>query len=251
MIGMIFVIGNFNVRVSSHIILISLKMCFSAKASFSAWWLLAIMAVFLWYRNEKYDRALSGFVLALGFIQLIEWGIHTGADSNDSGRALYMILWLQCLLLGVGVFLFVDWSQKENINSTTTQNIVHIIAGINLLLFAVVFIIALILSFTSTFSAAPGSSGHIEWYKDGGFLLGSWGWLYIIGIFGPLILIFAYYMWADIAIAILIIYGALSAAYVLGNYPPSAFSSMWCYLSLGFAFLAYFLGIIPCTTSTI
>jgi hypothetical protein len=76
-------------------------------------------------------------------------------------------------------------------------------------------------------------------------LLGNWGWLYLIGIFVPLILIFGYYMWADLGIAILILYGILSAAYVLVNYQPNAFSSMWCYLTVGFAFLAWVLGIIP------
>jgi hypothetical protein len=80
---------------------------------------------------------------------------------------------------------------------------------------------------------------------NGGPLLGNWGWLYVVGLFVPLILIFGYYMWADMGIAILIMYGALSAAYVLANYPISAFSSMWGYLSIGFAFLAFFLGIIP------
>jgi hypothetical protein len=32
---------------------------------------------------------------------------------------------------------------------------------------------------------------------------------------------------------------------VLANYPPEGFSSMWCYLAVGFAFLAWFVGIIP------
>lgn len=221
-------------------------MCMTAKASITSWWILALMSLFLWYRNEKYDRALSVFIFTLGLIQLIEYGIHSGTDPHQSGRALFITLWLQCLVLAIGVFLFIN-SMKDPDNPTLTENIVNTIAGWNLFLFSIIFVVALILSFTSgsTFSGAPGSSGHIEWYMNGGPLLGKWGWLYIIGIFVPLILIFGYYMWADIGIAILIIYGILSAAYVIANYPPPAFSSMWCYLSVIFAFLAWAVGIIP------
>ena len=224
-------------------------MCFTAKASITSWWILAMMALFLWYRNEKYDRALSIFVFTLGLVQLLEYGIHSGADPNHSGRALFITLWLQCLVLAIGVFIFINDSKNQH-NPTMTENIVHTIAGWNLFLFSIIFVISLIFSFASdnTFSGAPGSSGHIEWYMNDGHLLGKWGWLYIVGIFVPLFLIFAYYMWADVQIAVLIIYGTLSAAYVLSNYPLNAFSSMWCYLSIGFAFLAFFLGIIPSYT---
>ena len=224
-------------------------MCCNAKASVVSWWILALMSLFLWYRNERYDRALAVFVFTLGLIQLIEYGIHSGTDPYQSGRALFITLWLQCLVLAIGVFIFINGSRDPD-NPSVAENVVHTIAGWNLFLFAFVFVVALILSFTSgsTFSAAPGPSGHIEWYMNGGPLLGRWGWLYLIGLFVPLILIFGYYMWADVGIAILILYGILSAVYVLATYPPAAFSSMWCYLAVGFAFLAFFLGIIPATS---
>ena len=157
---------------------------------------------------------------------------------------------MQCLVLAIGVFIFIN-DAKDHENSSLTENIIHTIAGWNLFLFSFIFVVILVLSFTSdsTFSGAPGSSGHIEWYMDDHPLMSKWGWLYLIGIFVPLILIFGYYAWADIGTAILIIYGILSAAYVLSNYPPAAFSSMWCYLTIGFAFLAWFVGIIPSTNN--
>ena len=221
-------------------------MCFSAKASISSWWILALISLFLWYRNERYDRALSIFIFTLGLIQLIEYGIHSGADPAQSGRALFITLWLQCLVLAIGVFLFIDGNYDSD-NPSTSEKVVKIISGWNLFLFAIIFVVALIMSFTAgwTFSGAPGSSGHIEWYRNDGPLLGKWGWLYLIGLFLPLLLIFAYYAWADVGIAILILYGVLSAMYVVANYSSSSFSSMWCYLTVGFAFLAWFLQIIP------
>lgn len=223
-------------------------MCYTAKASITAWWILAILALFLWYRNEAYDRAISIFVFTLGVIQLIEYGVHSGADAQQSGQAIYITLWLQCLVLAIGVFIFIKSSMDaETDTPTLSENIIAIIAGWNLLLFAVVFIVALVVAFATdtTFSSAPGPSGHIEWHKDGGTILGGWSWLYVVGLFGPLILIFAYLAWADVGIALLILYGILSAAYIFANYPPEAFTSMWCYLAIGFAFLAWMVGIIP------
>ena len=221
-------------------------MCETAKASITSWWILALMSLFLWYRNEKYDRALSVFVFTLGLVQLIEYGIHSGTDPHQSGRALYITLWLQCLVLAIGVFIFIN-SKKDPDNPSISENVINTIAGWNLFLFAIVFVVMLVLSFTSenVFFGAHNPSGRIEWYKDGQQLLGAWGWLYLIGILIPLLLIFAYYMWADVGIAILILYGILSAIYVLANYPPASFNSMWCYLAVGFAFLAWFVGIIP------
>ena len=221
-------------------------MCYTSKASISAWWILAFLSLFLWYRNEKYDRALAAFIFTLGLVQLIEYGIHSGADPEQSGHALYITLWLQCLVLAIGVFVFIKDS-RDPVNPSTTEKVVSTIAGWNLALFAVVFIVALIWSFTSgtTFSGTPGPAGHIEWSSNGTYFLCPLGWLYVLGIFVPLLLIFAFYMWADLGIAILIVYGIFSAAYVVANYPPSAFSSMWCYLTVIFAFLAWAIGIIP------
>ena len=177
-------------------------------------------------------------------IQLIEYGVHSGADPEQSGRALFITLFLQCLVLAIGVFLFIN-GEKESDNISTQQNVITMIAGWNLALFAVVFIAALIISFTLDFSAAPGSSGHIEWYMNGHSFFGNWSWLYLLGIFGPLVMLLGFYNWADLPVAILIVYGLLSLAYVIGNYPPEALTSMYCYLSIGWTFLVYWLGIIP------
>jgi len=221
-------------------------MCFDAKSSISAFWIMIIMALFLWYRNLKYDRALVGFIFGLSLIQLVEYGVHTGADSFQSGRALFLILWLQCFLFAVGVYLYIEQSNNKS-------SIFLTLACWNLVIFSLVFIIALVLAFSFdwSFSGTRGDSGHIEWYRNNGALLGYWGWLYVIGITAPLVILLGYYFWADIGIAILLIYGGLSACYVMSNYSSAAFSSMWCYLSVGFVFLSWFCGILyantPCT----
>ena len=70
--------------------------------------ILALMSLFLWYRNQRYDRALSVFIFTLAMVQLIEYGIHSGADPEQSGRALFITLWLQCLVLAIGVYIFIN-----------------------------------------------------------------------------------------------------------------------------------------------
>ncbi len=221
-------------------------MCFSAKASVSAWWILALLALFLWYRNENYDRALAPFVLALGLIQLIEYGIHNNANGTQGGKALFITLWLQCLLLAIGVYVFIKVEVSKT-GTTGGKKFLETLAVLNLILFSVIFVIALMYTFFSSaqFSATVGSTGHIEWYRNDHALMGNIGILYIIGIFVPLFLIFWYYGFSNIGVSLLIIYGILSAAYVVTMYPPEAFSSMWCYLAVGFAFLAWMVGIIP------
>lgn len=204
-------------------------MCYSAKASLIAWWILALMFLFLWYRNEKYDRVIAAFVLTLGLIQLLEYGIHSGVNPDQSGRAIFITLWLQCLVLAIGTYIYL-----KNIWSLSL-----------LIVFAIVFVGSLIYALLgrNKFTASVGESNHIEWYLNGGPILGNWGWLYILGIFLPLLLILAGLGWTDAGILILIFYGIISAVYIAMYFPAAAFASMWCYVTVGFAFLAWMIGI--------
>ena len=219
-------------------------MCSTAKDSIMAWWLLAILFFFLWYRDRKYDRVISLFVLMLGLIQLIEYGAHSGASPYQSGKAIFLTLWLQCLVLAIGVYIYIGSHRNKSFISNT-EDWIYLFSGFNLVFFSLVFIIALVLSFTGDylFYAAPVASGHIEWKTNGSSLLGWWGWLYLVGITIPFLLLLAFYSWKDIGIIIFLLYGILSFIYVVMSYPQNLFGSMWCYLSLGLAFLAWFVGL--------
>lgn len=219
----------------------------TAKSSITSWWILALMALFLWYRNIKYDRALSLFVFTLGITQLFEYGIYSGTDPHNSGRVIYITLWLQCLVLAISVYILIK-STIDNESATLSENIICTIAGWNMFLFAIIFIIALVMAFISDdmFSAEPDeNSGFLYWTINNNNMLSRWGWLYILGLLIPLILLFGFYSWADLGLAILIIYGALSGVYVLIKYGPDLFGPVWQYLAVGFAFLAWTIGIIP------
>jgi len=219
----------------------------SANTSITSWWILAMMALFLWYRNIKYDRSLSVFVLTLGIVQLIEYGIQNGADPDQSGRALFITLWLQCLVLAISVFIFINSSIKDKKEIPLTQTVVHNIAGWNLFFYAIVFIICLIFSFNKNLNftnTRESVSGNTEISVNGGSILGIFSWIYVLGLFIPLLLIFGYYMWADIEMAILILYGIISTAYIMINHYKKTFSTIFCYLSVGFAFLSWFMGFL-------
>ncbi len=206
---------------------------------------MALISLFLWYRNIKYDRALAVFILTLGLVQLIEYGIHSGTDTAQSTRAIFLTLWLQCLVLAIGVFVFVNAPS----NSSDTSSIISTLSGLNLILFSCVFVAMLITAFTSsTFDADIDIDGIVNLTRNGNAILDKWEWLYLIGVFFPLFIIFMYYMYSDTEIAVLIIYGALAAAYVMAKYPKTAFNSIWCYMGIGFAFLAWFMGIFNCAT---
>lgn len=209
-----------------------------SKTAVSFWWILVLIALFLWYRNEKYDRVLAAFIVGLALVQLIQYAIYSGADSNQSIRAIFVILWLQCIILAIGVYVFIATQQPSS-------SMIKTIAGWNLILFAIFFVVSLLYAIfsTSIFSSDIDSNGHISWLRDGGQLLGGFGWLYLIGIFLPLFLLFAYYDYADLPMAILILYAAITAAWVGLTYNIEEFGSIWSYFAIGFAFLAYALGI--------
>jgi len=216
-------------------------MCFSFKASISNFALIAIVSLFLFYRNTEYDRAIAVFSMAFALIQAIEAGVHAGANPQQAGQLLYLALWLQPIILSIGVYVYITSSNGESsYNTVVTQ-----FALWTMIAFAIVFVLAIINSFSSgnNFHASIGESGHIEWKNGDMNFLGDYGWLYLVGIFLPLIIIFAHLEFADIGIAVLILYGVLSAAYVLATYPSSAFTSLWCYYAIGFVFLAWFMEI--------
>lgn len=207
----------------------SRKMTCSAKSSLIAWWILAMMSLFLWYRNEGYDRVIAAFSLSLALLQLIGYGVYSGVEPSQAGRAIYITLWLQVLILSIGVYIYT--------RST--------LSGATLVLFSLVFISGLLYALFSTasFSAVPLSNNQVEWTQNGGNILGRWWWLYILGIFLPLILLLSYTKWRNVSLLILILYALLSGVYVFLAYPRNVHGSTWTYLAVGFVFLAWMAGL--------
>lgn len=210
-------------------------MCFDAKSSATGFWITSFLALMIWYRNQTYDRALAVFILLLGFIQLVEYAIHSGASPSESGRWIFMILWAQILALSIGVLIY------------TTIPWLWWIALTLVVFSAVMFCLGIYYTATGTFNAQVGPDGHLQWFRNGTNLMGPYlGPLYVVGLFLPLLVLWVNYGTTNIGPLILILYGGISALYVSTRYSPESFSSMWCYLAVGFAFLVWFLGMFNC-----
>jgi hypothetical protein len=205
-------------------------MCFSSEASLIAGGTLVMAALAMFLRGQNLDLALAGFVLILSVIQFIEWGVHSKVlSSNTAGRSLFLTLMTQCLVMSAGVWWIIGGRSSWALLA---------ISGVGL-------ISAVFVSTLHTYSAKVGNSGHIEWRRDDGALTGKsgvFGVLYLFGIFAPLVVLMFQKSIGPTKPALLIGYGIFSALFVYFYFPPRAFSSMWCFLSLGFAGLLWFMG---------
>lgn len=217
----------------------------AAKKHIMSWWILALMSLFLWYRNKSYDRMFSVFVFTVGLIQLIEYGVVSGANSSQAGDAIFMTLWLQCLVLAIGSYIYLHHNSEIDLSSS---KIFSVVSGWNLFLYSIIFVIALLtilFNSESRYTVEVNKHSEISWYnwkKEN--ILGSFWWLYLIGVLTPVCLVFAYYSCVDLGLATMIVYGIISAAIVLFSYPIDSMFSTWSYLAIGFAFLAWMINLV-------
>lgn len=214
-------------------------MCYDAKSSATGFWIISFMSLMIWYRGQSYDRALAIFILFLGMIQLVEFTIHSGASGSESAKWIFMILWLQILSLTIGVYVY------------TNDGWLKWVALILMVYGVCLFFAGIYYTQASTFDAKIGSDGHVIWSRNDGSLMGNvLGPLYVAGLFLPLIVLWINYGLNNISPLILLFYGSVSAVYVMSRYGAGAFSSMWCYLAVGFVFLQWFMGIFSCSGSS-
>ena len=213
-----------------------------AKVSIVAWWLLALISLFLWYRNLEYDRALAVYIFVLALIQLIEYAVYSGAKGPQAAKAMYVALWLQCLVLAIGVFVFTLVSKGQS-NLENYQVYSSFLAGWGVFFFGVVFlgVLGTVFFGDDSFNAQV-IDGQIVWTRNGQTFLADWGWLYLIGFFLPLVVLLFFYAWNNVGLYLLLLYGVLVCSYVLLVYPPAEHSQLYAYLSVGFAFLVWMLG---------
>ena len=219
------------------------------KASLISFFILVVIALLLWYRNANFDRALAIFAFTLASLQLIEYGIYNHANPEQSGNAIFIVLWLQCLMVIIAVFVYNKVANSQCQFKEDKHKLVELVAGFSLLLYSLVFIVALFIVYTGQggFSANVSADGQsTEWTSKAGSILGNFTWLYIVGLFLPFILLLAFYSWSSLAIGLFILYGVVSAIYVLNTYPMAVFGSKWSMLAIGVVFLAYMVNINSC-----
>ncbi len=200
-------------------------MCFTAEASMMALIIILVIVVMLWWRNEKYDRVIAALLLAVSLIQLVEYLRHKGSiDSTQGGRYIFLVLWLQILVLTIAVYLY--------LRSTLAFVLMLIAIG--------VFIWAL--SYQATYATDVGPTGHLEWKENGGPILGNMNWVYGLGLLLPLLVVQAALGWTDVGLWLILAVLVLTYAWTSYAYPGAPFPSLWCYAAVAVAFTAWLVG---------
>lgn len=200
----------------------------TAKNSLIAWWVLILIALFVWYRNQHYDRVYAVLIFIFAIIQLIEYGIASGVNNSQAGKAIFVGLWLQILVIAIAVYIYVK---------------TYVAAGALIMASLIFLIVILYVIFgKGHFSAFLNQQGFIEWKYNGEPMLYQWGWLYLLFLLIPFLLLLVADNFRNIGIPIFIAYGIATAIYVYLHFPLSQFGSIWTYLSIGFAFLVFYIG---------
>ena len=203
-------------------------MCLTTKESISAFILLVVVSVLLFFRDNGYDRLICALFLVISLIQFTEFLLHAGCISPDTGgRLIYLILWLQVTVFAIGL--------EVEFHTTFTKCWAAI--------FSLIFIIALYHSFDRKFDVSQ-EYGHLVWTKENenGNILGPSAILYMIGLFIPFFIIQYYNNWSNIPIWIILAALILSFLLVRIFYPKLVFSSLWCYSAIGVLFVAWLVG---------
>lgn len=214
---------------------------YTAKDSISSWWVLLFVALMLWYRNGGYDRVLSIFLVILAIVQLIEYAIYSGANTQQSARALYISLWVQCLALIIGVYIFVKYCSSER----SIGNPVVSVAAISLIVFVIAFIVLIIIAaIYYNFESDVSNNGVISYYINGEPMLQYLFLPYIIGLIVPLAILLINESHYDVGLMLIIGYILICGIYIAYTYPPQSFTGSWSYLTVGLGFIIWFVGII-------
>ena len=182
------------------------------------WWLLIFISFLLWYRNKDYDRVISIFIIMVAIINLVEYGVFSGMSETEAGKWIYITLWVQILALAISCHVYVQ----------------ETITAIYLFVIALVSIIFIIYGFFSNDIFIVNSEGWFN--KSSDIFLGSWWWIYVLGLIIPVLLI-AYYK--NPSILILIFYGILIGVYIMFVCPEPLWGSNWFLLASGIAFLTW------------
>ena len=181
------------------------------KVSLIAWWIIAVMSLFLWYRNIAHDRVVAAFAFTLGLVQLISYGVANQINLSQADKLLFLTLWLQCFILSLGLYVYT----RDNFSM-----IMFIIFSVILLL-AVIYVI----------------NNHDDFINRSESILGSFSFIYFLGIIIPFIVL-AFHQ-SNIGIYMLLLY-----IVVVGYYLTfSLFNVALSYIMVGFTFLAWIIGI--------
>lgn len=186
------------------------------------WWLLVFISFLLWYRNRDYDRIIAVFTFVVAIIDLLQYGVFSGMSEKEAGKSIYIALWAQILVLAIATHVYV----KE---------------GISMIYFIVMAIVSSIFIIYGMMCNGDKLIANCQgWFNDDNpNILGVWWWVYLLGLFIPVLLI-AYYK--NASILTLIFYAIGISIYVICSCSEMSFwGPSWFLLATGFAFITWLL----------
>lgn len=159
----------------------------------SSWFLLCLLAFFLWYRNIGYDRIYSPLVFVMAIMLLIVYGTYAGGNTEQAGSAIFLAVWLQPIILAIAVYSY--FYHNEN-------SLYRRIAGWSIFAALILFVVALLSLFFLQYRylIVPTTERDI-WSCVSSTKTTSmfyyWGWLYLVFITFYLVLLLASGGWKD------------------------------------------------------
>lgn len=214
-----------------------------SKILLSSWWVLFTIAVFLWYRNFKYDRMIASYAFLLALIQIVQYAFINGAKSKTSANLIYIIMWLQPIFMSFCAFVFLK-KQTEQYNTEANKNI----SKLTFLLFLVtiiVFIYKLYELYEYDNVNMSYIDGKISWSEGKIPFMEKWYLVYFTLISLPLFIIAAYYKFKDVTSLILLFFIILSGCIVYRVvHNPYYFMSTWSLVASGIALFGWMGGLI-------
>ena len=188
-----------------------------------------IVAIYLYHRNQNYDRWNAIFIISFAMIQLWEAGIWLNMEQGNHKTINSTLTYIILLTLLLQPIAQVGGAIGYGGNFNPLQKY-----SLWILLIIFIFIFIYYLFAKGTYQTTISQDGHLAWTRDGGDLMGTpkyIGYLYLIGLFLPLVYVGG---WPLITI------GLLTFTYSWMTKSPQAFGSYWCLTAIIYSMVALF-----------
>lgn len=202
-------------------------MCIDQQSSLNSFIFSICCSCFLFFRNTQFDIRNASFIISFTTIQLLEYFIWKSIESNNSENNEYYTRLLPIVLFSQP--LIQTYFSYTYTNSYTLLIFSYIFASILL------YTIYTINDFN--YNSVKGPNNHLIWYKidkktnEKSIVIQRYffGYIYLIGMGIGL-----YYTGNYLSLS----YGIGSFLFILNNYPEDEFSSMWCFVAIGYSLLS-------------
>lgn len=189
-------------------------MCYSVRASLSAWVVSILIAIYLWRRNNGIDRWNASFIITFSAVQLWEAGIWGTENKELFVKLIALTLALQPLVQTVGAW---QWSSDSRLQ-------------LLIVFYAIIVVYTIYRVMTEKFGVTVGHNGHLVWSRN---------------VFGPTLLIITYILglfiglfWGLPKTILLMAIGLGTLVWSMSRVATGEIGSYWCYIAVVYSICA-------------